>query len=308
MNINEEKTTSGEVVSTQIVEPKKYSVKQTANIDGFIEQRQSFIEKVSAICVEGKDYHVIQGKKSLAKGGAEKIASIFSWQAEFTKDGETLEMLGANSGLVCFKCTLNNKGKFVGEGRGAASLDKNGKDPNKTIKMAQKSAYIDAVIRASGMSDFFTQDLEDMNPADIGRPQVTNSYPPTEKQYEFIKSLMEQKRVDEAWVISQGFTPLKDLTGGRTGTATELIELLKTHVPTESVTTQGQGMDFEPKVIERLSADAEQVLGELEVCFSQQEYGVLNKKISEMYAQGKFSNYDWQAIIHNAKKAVNRLK
>jgi hypothetical protein len=47
----------------------------------------------------------------------------------------------------------------VGEGRGAAVLVKNNNDPNKTLKMAQKSAFIDAVLRASGLSDFFTQDL-----------------------------------------------------------------------------------------------------------------------------------------------------
>lgn len=32
---------------------------------------------------------------------------------------------------------------------------------NKAIKMAQKSAFVDAVIRATGMSDLFTQDIED---------------------------------------------------------------------------------------------------------------------------------------------------
>lgn len=33
---------------------------------------------------------------------------------------------------------------------------------NKAIKMAQKSAFVDAVIRTTGMSDLFTQDIEDM--------------------------------------------------------------------------------------------------------------------------------------------------
>jgi len=32
---------------------------------------------------------------------------------------------------------------------------------NKAIKMAQKSAFVDAVIRTTGMSDLFTQDIED---------------------------------------------------------------------------------------------------------------------------------------------------
>ena len=33
---------------------------------------------------------------------------------------------------------------------------------NKAIKMAQKSAFVDAIIRTTGTSDLFTQDLEDM--------------------------------------------------------------------------------------------------------------------------------------------------
>lgn len=36
---------------------------------------------------------------------------------------------------------------------------------NKAIKMAQKSAFVDAVIRTTGMSDLFTQDLEDAGEA-----------------------------------------------------------------------------------------------------------------------------------------------
>lgn len=49
---------------------------------------------------------------------------------------------------------------------------------NKAIKMAQKSAFVDAVIRASGMSDLFTQDLEDMPRDDAPEaPQATTTAP-----------------------------------------------------------------------------------------------------------------------------------
>lgn len=213
----------------EIVAHKKQIVKTDAEIDAFIEVRKQFITKVSAICIEGKDYHIIQGKKSLAKGGAEKIASIFKWTAKFDKDQEALEMLGDIKGLVAFKCTLMN-GQFVGEGRGAALLTKNGSDPNKTLKMAQKSAFIDAVLRASGLSDFFTQDLEDMP-----REQVTQNYPgtmtdlagetvprrersfpdstperkPTEKQAKLIKDLAIQKKITQEGLklMAQGLTP-----------------------------------------------------------------------------------------------------
>jgi hypothetical protein len=158
-------------------------VNSVTNIDGFIAKRQEFIEKVNAIMVEGKDYHVIQNKKSLGKGGAEKIASIFGWSATFLMDSEAITMLGEETkGLVAFKCTLNKGKKFVGEGRGVALLAKNAGDPNKTVKMAQKSAYIDAVIRASGMSDFFTQDLEDMPISEVSTTTVKN------EKREFVKS------------------------------------------------------------------------------------------------------------------------
>lgn len=228
MKEDEKKELSGES-STDIVPTRNAVVKQTADIDGFLEKRQEFIQKVSAICVEGKDYHIIQGKKSLAKGGAEKIASIFQWNSTFEKDGESLEMLGQIVGLVAFKCTLAKGNKFVGEGRGAASLSKNSNDPNKTIKMAQKSAFIDAVLRASGLSDFFTQDLEDMNVADVGqtlKQPGTTVFPPSDKQMETIKKNMEEKNITEAELMADGFPALKDLTGGKEGTASELIGYL----------------------------------------------------------------------------------
>lgn len=207
---DEDKDTLNSVVdgSVQVVEQKENKPVATSprsvsassdikKIDSFIEVRQAFIKKVNAICVEGKDYHVIQGKKSLAKGGAEKIASIFQWNAQFKRDEESLEMLGKIEGLVAFRCELYKGDKYVGEGRGAALLSKNAGDPNKTLKMAQKSAFIDAVLRTSGLSDFFTQDLEDMPKDQIGGTTVQENKKPTEKQAELIKKLCKQKNVSQ---------------------------------------------------------------------------------------------------------------
>ena len=202
--------------STDIVAQSKEVIKTDAEIDSYIATRQAFIQKVNAICVEGKDFYIIQGKKSLAKGGAEKIASIFKWTAKFDKDTESLEMLGGAPGLVAFKCTLMN-GQFVGEGRGAAMLARNNGDPNKTLKMAEKSAFIDAVLRSSGLSDFFTQDLENMPQEEISRPISQNNAPqytndgnlvektqgiqPSVKQKAFIQQLCKQKKITQAQVI-----------------------------------------------------------------------------------------------------------
>lgn len=140
------------------------------NIDKWIAGREEFMAKVAMAMKVGLDYHIIKEKKSLAKGGAEKIASIFKWSASFVQDEETYKMFGSTPGLIVYKCILKQATKIVGEGRGASSLQKNAGDPNKTIKMAQKSAYIDAVIRTSGLSDIFTQDLEDMQ--EFKQPQT----------------------------------------------------------------------------------------------------------------------------------------
>ena len=220
-------------IPREMVPQSKEVIKTDKEIDSYIAVRQAFIQKVNAICVEGKDFHIIQGKKSLAKGGAEKIASIFKWTAKFDKDTESLEMLGGAPGLVAFKCTLMN-GQYVGEGRGAAMLARNNGDPNKTLKMAEKSAFIDAVLRSSGLSDFFTQDLENMPQEQISQPQYTNDgnlvenprsteIKPSQKQLDLIGSLCKQKGYTKEDILNWGFTKL---TGGKEGTASELINTL----------------------------------------------------------------------------------
>lgn len=218
-------------MTTEIIEAKAkpiarpaFTKKKEFDIDAYISKRTEFITKVNTIMVEGKDYHIIQGKKSMAKGGAEKIANIFGWTAGFTKDEDAMGAFSTIPGIICFVCMLSKTGKQIGEGRGAAILSKNSNDPNKTLKMAQKSAFIDAVIRASGLSDFYTQDLEDMAPEDFkGHLEPIK---PSDSQKKVIWGTMQKKDYTEADLIDQGFPPLKQLTGGRDGTASELIDWL----------------------------------------------------------------------------------
>lgn len=180
------------------------------DIEGYLDKRKEFITKLGSKMVEGKDYHVIQGKKSLAKGGAEKIASIFSWTAIFQKDQEISDAFKEIPGLVAFVCNLTKGQQTIGQGRGAASLAKNGGDPNKTIKMAQKSAFIDAVLRTSALSDLYSQDLEDMPKDQVQtthaktideytgeKPVSRSGSGATAKQKSFISSLAEQKGVKD---------------------------------------------------------------------------------------------------------------
>jgi len=146
--------------------PQTLTIKETTSIDNFkkgvdtlLAQRDYFIKQVLPKLKEKQDYYTILGKKSLAKGGAEKLASIYNLVATFEKDAETVQMLGEIKGMVCYICNLSRDDKIIGQGRGADTLQRNQNDPNKTIKMAQKRAYVDAVIRTTGLSDIFTQDM-----------------------------------------------------------------------------------------------------------------------------------------------------
>jgi hypothetical protein len=149
------------------------------SVDDLLQKRDYFIQKILPKLAEEKDFYVIKGRKSLSKAGAEKLAAIYQLTALFEKDKETIESLSGVEGLVAFVCTLSRHGEVAGQGRGAAVLKSYGDDVNKTIKMAQKSAFIDACIRTAALSDIFTSDLEDMDPNLIATPKPPPSPKPT---------------------------------------------------------------------------------------------------------------------------------
>lgn len=102
-------------------------------------------------------------KPSLFKPGSEKFLSLFKLQARFKKDTDTWEMAGSYPNTFTYLCELFTlKGIKVGEGRGATRLDEKQEwTVNNAIKIAQKRAQIDAVLRTGALSDFFTQDFEE---------------------------------------------------------------------------------------------------------------------------------------------------
>lgn len=135
------------------------------------ETRKLIQDYVKRNLKEGIDFYTIQfggreSKPSLSKAGAEKFISLLHLRAEFIKDDETWEMIGRPNGVICYLCQLYTKSNILmGEGRGARDIKKDGGDVNKAIKMAEKSALIDAILRTAGLSEVFTQDLEDSLPS-----------------------------------------------------------------------------------------------------------------------------------------------
>jgi hypothetical protein len=167
--------------------------------------RQVIDEYIKKNMVEGKDYGSIKikgtiSKPSLFKPGAEKFCGLFKIRATFRKDPETIEMLGNKPGIIAYICELvDSRGLVIGEGRGAYSVNPAASDfdINKAVKITEKRAQIDAVLRAGGLSDFFTQDMEDA-PRDVGNNSIDKtSYPATEKQRALV-----QKKLNEIGIAT----------------------------------------------------------------------------------------------------------
>ena len=146
-------------------------------------QRQVVKEFLSRELREGIDFYTLQirgkaSKPSLSKAGAEKFLGLMQLQASFAPDLGTWEMLGKPTDQIMYVCQLRTRsGEIVGEGRGARSLKQDGGDINKALKMSEKSALIDAVLRTGALSDAFTQDAEDLQeePAKAATPAKPTS-------------------------------------------------------------------------------------------------------------------------------------
>ncbi|MFA5932419.1 MAG: hypothetical protein WC793_03535 [Candidatus Paceibacterota bacterium] len=168
------------------------------------EKRRFFLENILPTLVEGQDYFIADnGKKVLSKGGAERLAEIYSITAQFVADKESLAFFGDTSGTVAYRCILKKNGVLCGEGRGSASIKDHDESINSTIKVAQKSAFVDGILRATGMSFLFSQDFiaeDNLSEPDLeGRDRVASfnheDLPKfaTEKQKTFLSQLINEK-------------------------------------------------------------------------------------------------------------------
>ena len=104
-------------------------------------------------------------KPSLWKPGAEKICGMLGLIPRFPSldEYEKAVLQGADIKVIILKCELHTPSGFItAEGTGARRVDQDQGDINKSLKMAEKSAHIDATLRVVGLSEIFTQDLEDM--------------------------------------------------------------------------------------------------------------------------------------------------
>jgi hypothetical protein len=133
--------------------------------------RKALMAWVREALKSGVDFGTIQiggraSKESLWKPGAEKICGMLGLRAIFPTlpDYEKAAIAGQEINHIILRChLLDAQGNIVADGVGARSVEKERGDLNKALKMAEKSALIDATLRCAGLSEIFTQDIEDMN-------------------------------------------------------------------------------------------------------------------------------------------------
>lgn len=126
---------------------------------------------VSSQLNEGQDYGTIPGsrKPSLWKPGAEKLCRIFALGSRIVNKNRIVE-----DDYVEFDYTIEvfrlRDGQTVSQCEGSANCREKKYQKqdafdilNTLKKMAQKRAFVGAVLLGTGASDYFTQDLEDMN-------------------------------------------------------------------------------------------------------------------------------------------------
>ncbi len=127
--------------------------------------RAALMDWLWGTLVQGVDYGQIKPtqKPALWQPGAEKLCGYLDLVPSFP-DAEkyvAVAVDGGKIGDVVVRCYLTDAGgRLVGEGMGAREPEQTPK-LNDRIKMAQKSALVDAVKRCAGLSEVFTQDDAD---------------------------------------------------------------------------------------------------------------------------------------------------
>jgi len=185
--VNRVKPTQPEKTELAVISANPLDLPATTFQEGLDRRRTNraaLMAWVRDALVEGSDYgkiHVVHkskcqagrncknpahfSKASLFKPGAEKICGMLGVTVRYPtlQDYEKAALTGAQLSQIIIRCEIiDASGRVVADGVGARIIAQDNGDINKALKMAEKSAHIDATLRMAGLSEVFTQDLEDM--------------------------------------------------------------------------------------------------------------------------------------------------
>jgi len=194
-----------------------------AGLDRRKQNRSALMSWVREALIEGSDFgkiHVVGfnkckagkhcqnsahfSKPSLFKPGAEKICGMLGVTVRYPTlaDYEQTALSGTQLTQIIIRCEiLDASSRIIADGVGARLLSQDKGDINKSLKMAEKSAHIDATLRMAGLSEIFTQDIEDMTQQ---REAVSVKQAATELKTEFKGISKSQHQHLETRIIELG--------------------------------------------------------------------------------------------------------
>lgn len=221
--------------------------------------RQALLDWIRRSLVEGTDFgkiHVVGrskcglgnkctnpnhlSKASLFKPGSEKILGMMGVLPRYPNlpEYERAALQGVELRYVILHCELlNSAGVVLADGVGARSLQQDSMDINKCLKMAAKSAMIDACLRLGGLSELFTQDVEDGTPPkddDTGEPVYLANASQLKKTYARILGYdLPIERVTKWCKAKFGVEKIEELTHDQWLILDEKLEAFAEQVKTE---------------------------------------------------------------------------
>lgn len=128
--------------------------------DEAVKAAEELRQLIARVLVKDKHYQQIKGRDVLLKAGAEELAKFFGLACTYSELKTDRDEGKFSAGV---KCTVSKMdGRVLAESYGFYdSSERKNATPNTVVKMAQKRAYVGAVMSATGTSELFTQDLDD---------------------------------------------------------------------------------------------------------------------------------------------------
>lgn len=163
---------------------------------------------------------------------------------------------------------------------------------------AKRYAFCNAFGILTGDEDTDARPLEDVNAGQVSQPyQASQSTTASsEKQLALIEDLKIKKGVTDEQLYADGFD-VKNLTGGQSGTASELIAyLFQFKTPGYGAPTLGP------------SEAAKLLIQDLQACDTAESYTKISGEAKMAKESGKLKATDWQLIMDAAKQTAERIQ
>lgn len=163
--------------------------------------RDTLVSWINKNLIDGSDYAARRGnKKNLEKPGAEKIANATGLTPTFPSlhKYEEAAYSGVDIKEIVIRCELVKNNAVIGTGIGGRSVKDHHGNINAALKMAKKSALIDAVLTTFGLSQMFQQDWNEKDQEeDRKRKAQANMKKKEYKERDKVKSIEDMVKVEK---------------------------------------------------------------------------------------------------------------